>query len=940
MRVPRRSPLLADSSDSLAGRGDRRTNQRVRTRLLGSVSSIVPPAASVTLALGVSLATAAHAQTIVTPVQTTTYTLIPATNPITFGSGTNINVPGGNAVSGGPGTTWNVTVQGAAAGKPAAMISGGFDGITADGALVTNFGTISGAGNGVQVGGGTVLNGGTISGRNSYGVVFNSGGTVTNIKGGTIYGYYGAIRISGAPGTITNAGRLTFGQAAGGQGLYLGSGTLTNLAGGYIQRALVASPNSMVTNAGVIGGLILNGTLINTGTVGGIELPVGTVINQAGGVIEFINATGLLPLGSVGPATVVNAGTITGGLGFGAVNFAGAGPNTLTLQTGSVLNGDAIGSTTAGSTNALILQGNGSANNNFLNFNTLDVQANGLWTLNGTSAVGATTVDSGTLVVGDATHPGAQLISSAGGVLVNAGSLLAGSGTVIGNVNVGGAIAPGAAKPFTTLQVNGNVAFSKGSFFNVNVNPAGQSDKLAVSGTAMLTGGAVQVMAPPTQFPPASQFTILTASSLANTTFAGVTINSLFLVPNLVYTPDSVLLTITNLPFNVVAQTPNEIAVANALNAGPANALTAALFNQTSAAGARQELTALSGEVYAGLQNTMADESQFMRNAMLGRLRQSSYADAPGEIGALGFGGPELAYAKAAVDDGFPTKAPGKPPTASRDYTFWTQGLGGWGHVDGDGNAAALNSRFEGFLSGVDARFGTIRAGFAAGYVHSDLDVDTRSSSAGIDSGQFGLYAGTKSGPLNIRTGASYTFDTIDTGRTVAFPGLFETAHANLSGNVGQVFGEAGYGLTFNHIAAEPFVGLAYVNVHTGAFAENGGIAALSGSSNDENIGYSSLGLRTATIVPLANGTLLVPRLSAQWQYAFGNVTPQAALAFQSTGAAFSVAGVPIARNAALVDTGLDWRITSKMKVGLSYQGELADHAQTHTVKGGFTWNF
>lgn len=49
---------------------------------------------------------------------------------------------------------------------------------------------------------------------------------------------------------------------------------------------------------------------------------------------------------------------------------------------------------------------------------------------------------------------------------------------------------------------------------------------------------------------------------------------------------------------------------------------------------------------------------------------------------------------------------------------------------------------------------------------------------------------------------------------------------------------------------------------------------------------------------------------------------------------------MPIARNAALVDTGLDWRINSKMKVSLSYQGELADHAQTHTLKGGFTWNF
>jgi uncharacterized protein with beta-barrel porin domain len=69
-------------------------------------------------------------------------------------------------------------------------------------------------------------------------------------------------------------------------------------------------------------------------------------------------------------------------------------------------------------------------------------------------------------------------------------------------------------------------------------------------------------------------------------------------------------------------------------------------------------------------------------------------------------------------------------------------------------------------------------------------------------------------------------------------------------------------------------------------------------------------------------------------------VTPTAALAFQSIGAAFSVAGVPIAQNAAVVEGGIDWRITAQIKVGVGYQGELAQHAQTQMAKGNFTWNF
>jgi outer membrane autotransporter protein len=100
------------------------------------------------------------------------------------------------------------------------------------------------------------------------------------------------------------------------------------------------------------------------------------------------------------------------------------------------------------------------------------------------------------------------------------------------------------------------------------------------------------------------------------------------------------------------------------------------------------------------------------------------------------------------------------------------------------------------------------------------------------------------------------------------------------------------------------------------------------------------LGFRAATVVPLANGTVLVPRGTLQWQHAFGDVTPTAALAFQSTGAAFSIAGVPIARDAALVEAGFDWRFSPWAKLGAFYQGELAAHAQTHAVKGAFTWGF
>jgi outer membrane autotransporter protein len=325
---------------------------------------------------------------------------------------------------------------------------------------------------------------------------------------------------------------------------------------------------------------------------------------------------------------------------------------------------------------------------------------------------------------------------------------------------------------------------------------------------------------------------------------------------------------------------------------------------------------------------------------MLGRMRQASYAGAPGELGALGFAGPQLAYASADAN-GFPVKGAPGARAPSRDLTFWAQGLGGWGHADSDGNAASLRSRFGGFLSGVDARFGeTWRAGFVAGYMRSDLNVDARASSAGIDSVQLGGYASGRVGAFNVRGGASYSLDSIDTSRTIVFPGFADKASARFHGNVGQVFGEVGYGMAFGNVAVEPLAGLAYVHVRDGSFLESGGVAALSGSSANENTGYSFVGVRAATLVPLANGTMLIPRGTLQWQHAFGDVVPTSALAFQGTGAAFSVAGIPIARDTALVEAGFDWRFAPQAKLGAFYQGELAAHAQTHAVKGGFTWDF
>jgi outer membrane autotransporter protein len=220
------------------------------------------------------------------------------------------------------------------------------------------------------------------------------------------------------------------------------------------------------------------------------------------------------------------------------------------------------------------------------------------------------------------------------------------------------------------------------------------------------------------------------------------------------------------------------------------------------------------------------------------------------------------------------------------------------------------------------------------------LNSSARASSATVDTGHVGAYAGRSAGAWNVRTGAEFAWSSVSTNRSIVFPGFSEVASASYNVGLAQVFGEVGYGVALGNIAAEPFAGLAYVHLHSGSFAESGGLAALSGANGDQDVGYSMLGARLATSWVLPNGPAVTPRVSAAWQHAFGDVTPAAALTFQTLGTSFNIAGVPLARDAAVVDAGFDVRVTPQLTLALSYFGKLAGNAEDHSVKGTFAYRF
>ena len=153
-----------------------------------------------------------------------------------------------------------------------------------------------------------------------------------------------------------------------------------------------------------------------------------------------------------------------------------------------------------------------------------------------------------------------------------------------------------------------------------------------------------------------------------------------------------------------------------------------------------------------------------------------------------------------------------------------------------------------------------------------------------------------------------------------------------------QVFGEFAYGATAGAITFEPFANLAYVNLQTDGFAEQGGAAALTGKSGNTDTSFTTLGMRGSTSLDLG-GLAVKATGSLGWRHAFGDVMPESNLSFAS-GSAFTVTGIPIAKDAAVMDTGFDLAMSPNTVLGVSYSGQFGPDIADNSVRANFRTKF
>jgi len=749
----------------------------------------------------------------------------------------------------------------------------------------------------------------------------------------------------GFDGTQPAGGSLTIqnGGVLSGYNSFLGyaAGAATGLA-----TAMVSGTGTQWNNTGqMIVGHSHTGVLsIQNG--GAVYNDIGIVGNQSGGtgyVTLFGTGFGTgalwannsaLSVGQdgTGSVTVTNGGTLEVALGTGAVSLAANAGSSGTLTIGQegafppaaagvvraaqISFGDGDGQLVFNHTNTgylfdLLLVGNGGV---------LNRAGTTLYTGDGSAFTGTTTIMDGRF------HVDGQLM----GVIEVDGGVLGGTGDADDvSVNGGGTLAPGAS--IGTLGA-AQVSFDAGSVFEVELNDGGNTagannDLLDASGIVAINGGTVRVRPANgsddgSTYTPGLTYTIISAGAVDGR-FDAVTDDYPLLAFADSYDASNVYLTSAAASACPAGLTFNQDGTCGGVLSIGSGGLYNAVLNLSSA-DLPAALDALSGEMHASVGTTFLEDSRFVRQAALDRLRLPISAATPAEDRSMTH----------ALDQ------PGMGASDASPNGLWGRAFGAWGRWAADGNSGRTRRTVGGVFLGGDAPISEhLRLGVLAGYGRSDLEAASRASTGTVDSWHLGAYGGAVFGDLGLRFGGAYAWHDVATMRSVVFTGFGDGTSAGYDGATAQLFGEAGYRLGLGAVRLEPFAGIAHVQAWTNGFTETGGPAALTAGGLNLETTFTTLGLRAETDIALGAHTRAGLTGMVGWRHAFGDVAPLSTHRFAG-GAPFAVAGVPLAEDLLVVELGLALSLTPDLDIALSYDGAFGAGLSDQSVRASLHLRF
>ncbi len=770
-----------------------------------------------------------------------------------------------------------------------------------------NLGTNGGSDNGVYWNAATAINVGdnnTIVGNYLAGTSISFTGISTTAGGGGTRALAGAAVSFAGPGTLNVTGGAGNGDFDGGL-MYNGLGQLVPISGGgggggvpplpgvFTGNVLLSSTGAYV--AGSSGVILVPGTnyptttLILDGNASNGSAPASLTINTAtvtltgvntytGGTVvntgALIASTASLPANQTvalnsssltfnEPATGSFGGVISG---TGSVNKQGAGALTLTAASTYSGGTNVSAGTLVASTAVLPANRNVSVTGS----GVLVLNQTGDGTLSGNLTGGGKLKKQGSaaLTIANITtsaidvEAGSLFFNRIGSTVVSTGALLGSNGTVAGNLTNNGTLSPGFSPGI--IVVTGNYAQSATGTLVIELASPVSYDQLVIGGTASL-GGTLQVNTLNGFNPSGNSFTFLTAAGGVTGTFSaisGTIANSAATAAALIYSPNSVTLTFLQLPFAGFAQTPNQVAVANATQSNPT--LTTGLNTVPTAGLFPAALNAHSPQGY----EIWSDIAFAHKTALFNRLARDDHAIV----------GHNEYYFDASQRRG---RAKGDRDVGPSTFTS-TAGLVGGDH------ALDANLSVGGF--------------FEHGKTISDLG--SAGSRSTVKSDTLGVRIERNHGSTFTHGVFAYGFDDYKSTRPVSFGATTAVATSSTKGRQWLAGISGGQHFTAGAFTASPFLGVIASAWRADGFTESdaGAYNASVGGQKARSL-RSQLGLNAHFDWQL--GSLqLSPRLGAAWLHEFSNDARAINAAFGP--ASYAISTRQPQRDSAQLSAGVD----------------------------------
>jgi len=699
-------------------------------------------------------------------------------------------------------------------------------------------------------------------------------------------------------------------------------GNTVSLQGNITDDAILVFDQAL---PGTYGGVISGGGSLTKQNVGTLTL---SGVNTYSGTTTIASGTLQLGVGNALPSTT--AVTVTGTLNMNGLtdtigSLAGGG---------NILNDSSLG--------GLIVGGNGAStlfSGTISGTGGLTKLGGGTFTLSGVNTyAGLTTVSAGRLNV---SAPGSIL----GPVNVGAAGILSGTGTV-GSLTVGGRIAPG--NSIGTTIVDGNFVQQTGSTYEVELNGSGTADLIMATGTATIQAGTTaQLVAQPGAFGVGQRFTILTAGVVLNGTYTTLTHNFAgSFLPTLFYGQSSLQVVLASNLSGTPGLPANQLTIARVLDSesllDPAGDLLTVLnaLNFLAPTDLQAALQQIAPEEHSNTGVAGVGVGRMFQRNTLRRLHGLlSPGDTWSSAGASGPMSQDSFHALLPAGEG--EGAAGTPPGAGRECRWgtWGMGFGGSGDVDGTSEAEGFRSATGGVSAGLDYRpdaDGVV--GLMFGGAWTDVNGGGLAGDASLDSFTVGLYGGHRFGKVYTDLLLAYTHHNIDTTRDLLIGGIPRQAEGNHDGDEFDGNLEVGVHLGEGALDVQPFFGISYAGLNESGFTETGaGSLNLAVDSSTTDSLRTALGMRVAWNLESKGGVRWVPQIQARWEHQMLDTGNDTAASFPGmTGTpSFTVSGVDVDSDAAVIGVGLGARLTDSIGAFLGYEGRFGDREVDHQGQGG-----